>query len=140
MEMNWIPGYVGKFIAMEDGTVWDCRGSCIVKAKASKSGWGYYQVKLDGKRHFVHRLVAMAFMPNIENLPCVNHKDGDKLNNKSSNLEWCTHKENINHYHREIKNKGVTPYKKHIWEQYQKYFGIESGLVETSKGDITYSS
>lgn len=58
---------------------------------------GYEAVTLSRKPHKVHRLVATAFIPNPGNLPCINHKDEDKTNNKVENLEWCTYKYNSNY-------------------------------------------
>ena len=62
---------------------------------------GYYHIKMfvSGKRKNLklHRLVAKAFIPNPENKPCINHIDGNKLNNCVNNLEWCTHAENMTH-------------------------------------------
>lgn len=49
------------------------------------------------KRYVIHRLVALHFIPNQLNKPCVNHKDGNKMNNHYTNLEWVTYSENERH-------------------------------------------
>ena len=62
---------------------------------------GYKHVTLSKhskcKRYSVHRLVAETFIPNPDNLPCVNHKDETRTNNRVDNLEWCTYKYNSNY-------------------------------------------
>ncbi len=69
--------------------------------KPHKKSNGYLELTLRRqKKHsqaLVHRLVAIAFIPNPDNLPCVNHKDENKENNCVENLEWCTQEYN-NHY------------------------------------------
>ncbi len=58
---------------------------------------GYSYVNCEGKTRAVHRLVAMKFIPNPDNKPCVNHINGDKSDNRLANLEWATHAENSQH-------------------------------------------
>lgn len=69
---------------------------------------GYYEVALyknsKGKSKQVHRLVANAFIPNLDNKPEVNHKNGIKTDNRVSNLEWVTISENALHSSRVLRN------------------------------------
>lgn len=81
----------------------------IKKLYIDEDGYFRTNISIDGKRvkpgH--HRLVALAFIPNPENKPQVNHKDGNKQNNNISNLEWCTMAENKKH----AMDKGLVAHK-----------------------------
>lgn len=72
---------------------------------------GYYSAGIRRKTLMVHRLVALAFIPNPEQKPFVNHIDGNKLNNHVSNLEWCTVQENNLHARQTGLNKQPVGYK-----------------------------
>ena len=68
--------------------------------KPSKDYKGYYNIILSNtkrKGFKIHRLVAIAFLPNPNNLPQVNHRNEDKTDNRVENLEWCTNTYNINY-------------------------------------------
>lgn len=61
------------------------------------------------KTFSIHRLVAESFLPNPNNFPVVNHKDGNKLNNKADNLEWCTQSHNVKESYKLGLQKVFTP-------------------------------
>lgn len=92
--------------------------------------WGYLRVHLNHrgvrKAFRVHRLVAQAFIPNPSNLPQVNHIDGNKSNNKVSNLEWCTNIYNQEHARKTgLRKMGLTEEEKaevyHKWQSGKSY-------------------
>lgn len=71
----------------------------LLKIFVSKTGYYVVNLIINGKRRTrkLHRLYAIAFMPNPNNYPQINHIDGNKLNNKKENLQWSNQKMNIHH-------------------------------------------
>lgn len=94
-----VKDYEGHYMVDARGNIFSLKRNRVMTP--CKSNNGYLQVHLtkDGKmKSFkIHRLVAMAFIPNPYNLPQVNHKDEDKCNNHVDNLEWCTQSYNLNY-------------------------------------------
>lgn len=70
-----------------------------LKTQKNKKGYHIVRVTVNQRKTTfrIHRLVAECFVPNVDNKPQVNHKDGNKDNNKSTNLEWVSNKENCLH-------------------------------------------
>ena len=95
MKFKEIDGYPN-YLIYEDGRVWT---NTRDRFKSNKIGnRGYLQIQLykncKPKTFYIHRLVALHFVENPENKPCIDHKDGIRTNNSSSNLRWVTYKEN----------------------------------------------
>ena len=91
---------LGRIKSFRKSTKYHCADEYIIKPSLSNNG--YYQVTFYNEDHkrkkfLVHRLVALAFIPNPNNFPQINHKDENRLNNSADNLEWCTALYN-NHY------------------------------------------
>ena len=74
-------------------------GKILKQSLDRKNGYLYVRLQIGNrKKNFkIHRLVAEYFIPNPDGKPCVNHIDGNKLNNSVTNLEWVTHQENNVH-------------------------------------------
>lgn len=119
-----IKGYEGKYQVSARGRVksvfrlvskidrWGNLARQIIPEKIKStfiSKHGYARVPLwnqgKSKNHMVHRIVALAFLPNFENRPHVNHIDGIRVNNDCGNLEWVTESENMIHSYRQLHRK-----------------------------------
>ena len=97
-----IKGYEGSYKISNYGRVMclDARHyGKIKRPQIDKDGYEKVWLSRNSKKKpfFIHRLVALHFIDNPEQKPVVNHKDGNKRNNRLDNLEWCTHSENDKH-------------------------------------------
>lgn len=101
---QWKPikGYEGLYDVSDEGDVYSHFYKVCLKLKLNNNGYYTVRLSLSGKEKNIplHRLIALHFIPNPENKPQINHIDGNKLNNKLENLEWCTNQENSRHARR----------------------------------------
>jgi hypothetical protein len=93
-----IPGHQ-RYEISEDGTIRNCLNGKIKSQYIGSTG--YYMVSFSygnkSNPQRVHRLLASCFIPNPDNLPHINHIDGNKTNNSLGNLQWVTHEGNMKH-------------------------------------------
>jgi len=93
----------------KSGNIFSTISNKILKTELSNTG--YLQIKVTVKpnvKHFyIHRLMGEEYIPNPLSLKCVNHKDGNKLNNNIENLEWCTYSENSQHSYDKLGRKAA---------------------------------
>lgn len=106
----------------DNGTVRNKHTGRTIKQFVGKDG--YLRTQIAGKTRLVHRLVALAFIPDVDDKLFVNHKDGNKQNNNVSNLEWCTRSENMRHaYKHQLKKAPI---------------GINNGRNKLSYEDVSF--
>ena len=116
MKEEWrdIKGYEGKYQVSNLGRVYSYHKRDFLVLNPRKDGRLQVSLCKNGvnKMFKVHRLVAESFIPNPNNLPQINHRDENPKNNRVENLEWCTHKYNMNYGTRNIRisraNKGIS--------------------------------
>lgn len=115
---QWVVGYEGLYLVSSNGRILGVPKTTTYGHELSQvekpKGSGYLSVclcKNNEKRYFrVHRLVAQAFIPNLERKPEVNHKNGNRSDNRVENLEWVTRSENEKHAYRELGKKPNKPW------------------------------
>jgi hypothetical protein len=94
-----LKGFEHDYAISREGEILSLLTDQIVRPTVNSEGYLKITLWKDGKSYTrrVHRLVAEQFIPNPDNLPVVNHIDGNKKNPHVSNLEWCTQQENVQH-------------------------------------------
>ena len=127
----------------ENGNVYNVCSKKFLKGSIGENGYRYYRLSKNNhkKMFYTHRLVAEYFLLNPDNLPVVNHKDGNKLNNNVNNLEWVSYSDNTKHWH---KNKEKIQINREYyiedlpneeWKQYKNYLVSSCGRVRHKKNN-----
>ena len=139
-EWRDIPGYESFYQVSNLGNVRSIRFNKVRNMKSWDShGYRAVELCINNNRYTVrvHQLVALAFIPNPENKPEVNHKDRNRSNNNVENLEWVTQSENVAHAYRNGVKPRPTyqnqPLQKEILDiiENKKYFSIREASRQT---------
>lgn len=139
-----VKGYEEEYMISSTGVVFRKNNNELRSLKGIPDKDGYLHVSLcknnQKKRFSIHRLVAENFIPNIKQLPMVNHKDENKQNNNVDNLEWCTSQynstyNNVNFRRAESRKKPVIAFKN---GEYLEFGSITeaSRILNTNHGNI----
>ncbi len=136
IEIKPIPGFFGRYMADTEGHIysssWHQTGT-IKMMTPCKDHKGYMRVNIYRRHWRVHRLVAMTFIPNLKNLPEVNHKNGIKHDNRVENLEWNTGSQNMKHRSHVLNIKPWT-FGKHLSENIRRKISNKNyGKVRSSQ-------
>lgn len=106
---RWVPGYEGRYLVSDKGQLISIPIGNRDGVSLGIESEGYISAHIGGSRVRVHRIVLEAFEPLHEGFPIVNHKDGNGINNKLENLEWCTYSHNLKHaYDSGLRNPNVS--------------------------------
>lgn len=126
----------------ENGNVYNNSTQSMLKGSIGENGYKYYRLSKNNskKMFYAHRLVAEYFLENPNNLPVVNHKDGNKLNNSVDNLEWVSYSENTKHWH-ELNEKKINQPSEYyaedlpneFWKPYKNYLISSYGRIRHKK-------
>ena len=127
--MKDIPNYEGIYAATEDGQIWSHRRQKFLTPCGGEGNYQIVMFSVKGKTStpYVHRLVAMAWLPNPDNLPEINHKNRCRDDNRVENLEWCDRVHNLAH----IGRKTVPVY---CVELDKTYHSVYSAAKEMNSG------
>lgn len=128
------------FIIDEKGVVSNTITQKIISKRINQKGYECFNLFINGKcRNFkTHRLLGICFILNPNNYPCINHIDGNKLNNCLSNLEWCTLSYNTTHAY---KLGLIKPNRKFSSDQEKDILSlINTGLSQRKVGELFNTS
>lgn len=131
-----INGY-DNYMIDENGNVYNTSTQQYLKGSIGVNGYKYYRLSKNNKKRmfYAHRLVAEYYIDNLNSLPVVNHKDGNKLNNNFSNLEWVSYSQNTQYWkdNSTIIRKPVEYYREdlpnEIWKEFENYYVSSLGRI-----------